>query len=260
MSGRLTDGFREMVELRWSEFVEREGSDDITNFETILISLIRAASRGNLRAIQSSLDRLDGKIATEIEVEYPKFYTLYPHADKTVDGPAVIEADPYEAYEKDEKLSLTESDTIDVKGTTAGMDELIAEEELPTGSLRAVLERMLKSKKTIVPAILNSAEYVDNGNLSTGNPYVKSVIVAGLMKLVHEGRINAVFEIFEQIDGKVADKMKVLGDDVFIYNYSTIAPAGAVKNKDGIYQVEADNTTSAWVARLEERNNARKNR
>lgn len=83
---------------------------------------------------------------------------------------------------------------------------------------------------------------------------VKSVIVAGLMQLVHKGRISAVFEVFDQIDGKVADKYKLLGDTK-VYRYDAIAPAGAVKNEDGIYQLADDNMTAVWGARLEQLNN-----
>jgi len=257
MSGRLTDSFRELIELRWSELVDLERSEDATNFDSIVTSIARAASKGNLRSIQVALDRIDGKIATEIEVEYPKFYTLYPRATKTADDPAIIDVDE-EFSGKEVTLSDGPRDVF-VTGSPADVEEQRAtEEELPTGSLRAVLDRMLNSPKTIVSDILLAKDQVDVDNLEYGNPRVKSVIVAGLMKLVHDGRVAAVFEVFDQIDGKVADKFKMLGDDVFIYNYSEIAPAGAVKNENGVYQIAADNTTNAWVARLEERNNANK--
>jgi hypothetical protein len=72
------------------------------------------------------------------------------------------------------------------------------------------------------------------------------------MKLVHDGRMGAVFEVFDQLDGKVADKYKILGGDVHFKNYATIAPAGAVRNEDGIYQVYSDKITNSWVARLEQ--------
>jgi len=239
MSGRLTEGFRDVIELKWSEFATLEKNDQSTNFTSIISAITRACMGGSLRAIQTALDRIDGKIAMEIDVEYPKFYILYPEATKKSDDPAIIDIDPI-ALPEPAELAVVESD-----------------DELPTGSLRAVLERMLDSPKKIVTDIIVAAERVDAGNLTGGDPMVKSVIVAGLMKLVHDGKIGAVFEVFDQIDGKVADKVKILGDDVFMKRYDTIAPANAEKNENGIYQVSADNVTNAWVARLEQRKDKR---
>lgn len=250
MTGRLTEGFRDIIELHWSDFVALEQNPDVTNFNSAITSVARASVKGNLRAIQTAIDRLDGKVANEVEVEYPKFYTLYPKATKTTDDSSIIDLPTVS-----EKVA---SEEVLTSGP-ADLEELESEpEELLTGSLRAVLEKMLNSPKQIVVDILAAVDKVDHGDLDMGDPLVKSVIVAGLMKLVHDGRISAVFEVFDQIDGKVVDKYKVLGDDVFMYNYSEIAPAGAEKNDDGIYQIAADNTTNAWVARLEEKN-ARKN-
>lgn len=242
MSGKLTEGFREIIELRWDELIKREEDIDQSNFSTIITSLVRACQKGNLRAIQTALDRLDGKVAQEIEVEYPKFYFTYPMAKTALELPAG-ETPPDEGFP-----ALPSS------------DEDSAETELPTGSLRAVLERMLDSPKQVVTNILAAAEAQDNGDTSLGNPFVKSVIVAGLMSLVHNGKISAVFEVFTQIDGKVAEKIKVLGNDVYITSYASVAPAGAIKNSEGVYQLEADNITNAWTTRLEREYDGKKGR
>lgn len=240
MSGKLTDGFREIIELRWNELVLREADLDQSNFSTIITSLVRACQKGNLRAIQTALDRLDGKVAQEIEVEYPKFYFTYPMAETALELPAG-EAPSDEGFPT---LPSSVEDSSD-------------EAELPTGSLRAVLERMLDSPKQVVANILAAAEAQDKGDTTQGNPYVKSVIVAGLMNLVHNGKISAVFEVFDQIDGKVAEKVKILGSDVTIVNYSTIAPAGAYINSKGVYEISADQVTGFWQKRLEKENNKR---
>lgn len=244
--GRLTEGFREIIELRWTDFVERENAVDATNFDAVITGLIRACAKGNLRAIQTALDRLDGKVATEIQIEYPKFYTLYPRATTTVDDPGIIDlADEYSKHTL--KSGLDES----IMAATADVEELEAQnDEQPTGSLRAVLERMLNSPKDQVDEIITAAASIDKGEVY-GNPRVKSVVVAGLMKMVHQGKIAAVFEVFDQIDGKVADTIKLLGGDVYMTNYSMIAPAGAQKNDDGVYYTVASNTTDQWAAKLE---------
>lgn len=252
MSGRITDGFRDIIELDWTDFRALEQEPSITNFDAVICSLVRACVKGNLRAIQMALDRLDGKIASEIEVEYPKFYTLYPNATTTKDDPAIIEGDDPHTIKLEAGVMTVPADDgrITLSGA-ADLDELAVEtEELPTGSLRAVLEKMLESPKEIVDRILGTAGAIDKGEDTPANVYVKSVIVAGLMKLVHDGRISAVFEVLDQIDGKVADKVKLLGNDVYLTRYDLIAPAGAEKNADGVYQIAANNTTDTWAARL----------
>lgn len=243
MSGKLTDGFREIIELRWSELVAREDDLNQSNFSSIITALVRACQKGNLRAIQTALDRLDGKVALEIEVEYPKFYFTYPMAETALELPA----------------GDAPTDEVHSPDTTSSVEDS-ADDDLPTGSLRAVLERMLDSPKQVVANILAAAEAQDRGEDTMGNPFVKSVIVAGLMSLVHGGKISAVFEVFDQIDGKVAEKIKVLGNDVYITSYSAVAPAGAIKNSEGVYQLEADNITNAWTTRLEREHNGKKGR
>ena len=236
MSGRLTAGFSELVEIHWSELVAMEQNESGNNFDSIVTTLARACIKGNLRAIQTALDRLDGKIAMEIEVEYPKFYTVYPNATKTVDDSHIIDVTP-------QKKTL-------IKKVLENLPTPTEPEELPTGSLRAVLERMLDSPKKTVVQILEAAEAIDEGSERLGDPLVKSVIIAGLMKLVHEGRMGAVLEVLDQVDGRIADKIKLLGGDVYMKNYATIAPAGATKNEDGFYQIESDIVTNAWAAKL----------
>lgn len=250
MSGKLTDGFKDIIELHWSELVAMEKNLNASNFDSIITGVARACKKSNLRSIQMALDRLDGKVAMEVEVEYPKFYTIYPYATMKADDPSIIELDNPGPRGEEKKF-------IQEYPSTPEEAAEVTEEELPTGSLRAVLNRMLERPKSVVSDILATSDLVDEGILTKGDPLVKSVIIAGLMKLVHDGRINAVFEVFDQIDGKVADKIKILGGDVYLTRYDTVAPAGAEKNENGIYQLAADNTTNIWAARLEQ---GRKNR
>jgi hypothetical protein len=115
---------------------------------------------------------------------------------------------------------------------------------------------MSEAPKALVKQILDAAADVElrlsyaSEFEALNDPLVKSVIVAGLLKMAHNGSLNAIFEVFDNLDGKLVDKIKVLGDDVHMTSYDTVAPPGAVKNKDGVYQLEADNTTSGWTASL----------
>lgn len=243
MAGRITEGFRAILELKWSDFRKLEVDPNQSNFNSVITAFVRACLKGNLRAIQVALDRVDGPIANEIEVEYPQFYTLYPNATLVADDSKIIDIVEFEPDHNRDVIVIPAEP-----------------EELPTGSLRVVLDKMMDSPKQTVTNIIGWVGLVDNGDTSMGDPRVKSVIIAGMMQLVYSGRVNAIFEIMNQIDGKIHEKYKILGSDVFIYNYGTIAPAGSVKNSDGIYQITADNTTNAWVARLEESNGRKKNR
>ena len=229
MPGSLTDRFKEVIELRWSQFLALEADPTQSNYDSIVTALIRACIRGNLRSIQEGLDRLDGKVVQEVDVQYPKFYTLYPNATRVATGaPALAEGPKQPA-----PVPSAEP------------------EEPPTGSLRAVLERMLGSQKSVVEAILAHADLLDRQEPTGGDPYVKSVIVASLMRLVHGGKIAAVLEVFEQIDGKVKDTVKLLGDDVYLTSFAEVAPAGAELNADGVYQLENTNVTTLWTERLD---------
>lgn len=239
MSGRITNYLQETVELRWSEFVRLEKSDEFSALEGVIISLVRAAARGKLNAIQEALDRLDGKVAQGVELEMPKFYYIYPHATEVaneVGGPSQPPA-----------ASLT------APVVEKADDGAIEGEPLPTGSLRSVLERMINRPMSEVKHIIGTANHIDEtGDVSKGDPYVKSVIIANLLHIALSGKLSVLStkEILDQIDGKVAEKIKLLGQDMYIKRFDTVAPAGSIKNEDGVYQLEAETVTTFWGDRL----------
>lgn len=239
---RLTKGLRELVEMRWSELVAMEQDPTSTNYTLILTQIAQSARNGNLRALQTSLDRLDGKIAQKVEIVLPKFYTRYPNALKTADDDSIIDVPQLEKVVEVQRLD----------SVTAAPTEYV--EEDTTGKLRPVLEQMVDAERSVVDKILGAAEIVDGGDTSYGDPRVKSVMVAGLMKLVHNGKIGAVFEIMEQLDGKIVDKLEVMGKDVYMTSYAEIAPAGATKNEQGVYQMEAPAVSDTWGQRLQQDN------
>lgn len=235
MSGRLGDLFREVVDLSWSEFREREKDGTITNEADAVYKLVRATrrKRGGLRATKEAINRLDGKVAEKIEVEYPKFYFVYPNASSSLG-------------ETENTLSNAPSEE---EVLPAVADE---PEEPPTGSVRAMVEKMLIREKTVPLGIIQAADQIDvHGYSDLGNPKVSAVIAAGLFEMT-DSNPAAIYEIFEQIDGKVADKYKVLGDDIYITKYDEIAPVGAYKNDKGMWQIEIPNVTSTWALKLEQ--------
>lgn len=242
MNLKLTPFFKEMIEKRWSEFVDMENGEQHTSSQAVVLAIIRACAKGKLPAIKESLNRIDGKLQEQIEVEYPKFYIQYPHAKALASG------DKYTVKNEGGMLAIPEGD---------GKPD--PERPLVTGSLRDTLNRMSDEPNFLVQRILDAAADVEERKASANeheplnDPLVKSVIVAGLLKMAHNGSLSAIFEVFDNLDGKLVDKIKILGDDVYLTSYDTLAPAGA-KLVDGVYQIEADNTTSAWATSLKRNN------
>lgn len=253
---KLTPFFKEVIEMRWSEFHKMEQGEDHTSAQAVVLAIIRACSKGKLPAIKESLNRIDGKLAEQIEVEYPKFFITYPHAKAIESG---VKLDPKKAKAGPPS---GKNDTFELSTLTAAASE---PEPLVTGSLRDTLQRMSTEPKSLVTSILDAAADVETRESYASDfdppndPLVKSVIVAGLLKMAHNGSLNAIFEVFDNLDGKLVDKIKIMGDDVYMTSYDTIAPAGA-KKVNGVYQLEADNTTSVWVTSLKRKEEDRRMR
>jgi hypothetical protein len=83
-------------------------------------------------------------------------------------------------------------------------------------------------------------------------PAVKSVIAAHLLRMAQRKNIDAFYEVFDQIDGKLVETIQLLGDDMQIPIYSLIAPAGAYRNADGVLQLEATQAQEVWTRKLKE--------
>ena len=233
MSGKLTELFRDLIELPYSEFRKMELDHTISNRGDILLRLARATrqKKGGLRALQEVLNRLDGKVAAEIEVEYPKFYFLFPNATSVEAGDAPT---PQQSASTEMGLEKPEDD------------------EPPTGSLRAIVDKLLDRPKAERLLIIAAADEIDaTGRSDKGDPKLKSVMAASLFDMT-QYNMGAIYELLDQIDGKVADKIKLLGNDVYITRYDEVAPRGAVQNENGVWQLEADNLTNQWAARLEQ--------
>lgn len=235
---KITPFFKELLDKRWSEFATMELGQEYTSAQAVVFALIRACAKGKLPAIKEALDRIDGKIATEVEIEYPRFYALFPHATSVAELPE------------------GEVPAEEVEVLPAVQEE---EEPLATDSIREVLKRMSDEPRLLVTNILMAVGQIDQavayGNqLPDSDPKVVSVIVAGLLDMAHNGKLGAMFEVLDQIDGKVADKLKVLGGDVYINRLDEVAPLGAVKNEKGILQIEIPQTTKVWAQALERKN------
>lgn len=223
----------ELIELKWSEFVELEKSDDCSSYEKFLIGMVRAFTKGVKKAITEYFDRLDGKVADNIEINYPKFYFRYPYATGSANG-----------------------DGGAMPSTPSSLPEPVEKsDELPTGKLRPALEKMLEEPMSVVKAFIHTSQYIDEtGKTDKGDPSVKGVMVAFLVDYSVNSRhsVSYASEILEQIEGKVAQSVNFLGGDVHINKYDEIAPEGAYLGEDGVYVLEMPMITSAWTNRIED--------
>jgi hypothetical protein len=260
MSSEKLGGFlREVSNWPWDEFCRAEADKKYTSNQAIIFALIRNAANQKLNAIQMSLNRLDGKLATPVKVEYPSIYYLYPNATGTdysathpitgVDHSSGVDATAVTTMEDGVITDITIIEPEDL-----GAHEK-PERDLATMTLRETLTEMADYPRELPDAILKLAqqteEWIRNANSMPDEiPKVKSVVAAALLTLAQTRNMNAITEVFDQIDGKLVETIKVLGEDIFINNYAPIAPPGARKNADGVYQLQAVDAENTWARKL----------
>lgn len=238
--GKLGNYLREVIDWNWKEFVDAEKDQKYTGYQSAVFALVRACSDGKLGAIKLAIDRIDGKIETPIRVEYPKVYMVYPEATRVALTPQDIEQAKLPAPEDLPEISADD------------LEEPEHKEDASVLTLKETLEKMADQPKALFMAILAQKVKVEAGKISDGDnvnekiPLVKSVICANLLNLAQKSNFEAITEIFDRIDGKLVETFKVLGDDIFLPYYGLEAPAGAVKNKQGIYMIEAQEVTNRW--------------
>lgn len=247
--GKLGNFLKEVIDWRWDEFcrAEKDSNFKYTGYESAVFSLVRTCSDGKLGAMKLAIDRVDGKLETPIKVEYPKIWFLYPHA-KTVGELPEGESQELAPPSIDE---LPDPQTEEQPESAA------------TLSLREMVQKMADQPREVVPLILAAKRWVES-ELAAGRdpqdsemvekkiPMVKSVIAANLLHLaIEKNNFDAITEVFDQIDGKLVETLRILGDDIYLPQYTLEAPYGAVKNKDGIYMLEAKEITSQWQQKLE---------
>lgn len=241
--GKLGNFLEEVIHWRWDEFCRAEADSKFTGLEATVLSLVRTTSEAKLGAIKLAIDRVDGKIETPVKIEYPKVWFVYPEAD------SVADLQPGETVPQLEPGTLLPAVLDQPPGDIPEEEPVSA----ATMSLRETLEKMADSPRNVVPMILKRKKEVEEYLKEDINykieqsPLVKSVIAANLMHLaIEKNNFEAITEIFDRIDGKLVETIRILGDDIFIPQYSLVAPAGSVKNKEGIYMLESKEIAAQW--------------
>lgn len=241
---RLGAFLLEVSNWRWDEFSLAEKDEEhYSTADAIVFSLVRACAMEKLEAIKLAINRLDGKLATPIQVVYPKVYFLFPNATEVEVSP--VQNTPL----------LEEPESFEETAVTVAEDDPAI---LPTLGIRQTLDKMIGYPRSVPAKIVESARVIDqliakDEPLPSGEhiPMVKSVVAAHLLEMGKRRDIDALYEIFESIDGKLTETIHVLGDDMEIISYLKKAPVGAVKNEHGVYQIEAKQVMQSWQEKLE---------
>lgn len=249
---KLGKFLNEVIHWTWYDFCLAENDAQYKGYQSTVFALVRACAEAKLGAIKLAIDRIDGKVETPVEIIFPKIYFVYPHA-KSIEGGA-------------EPKQLSESKELQKSEPAAETpeEEPTQEDEsskLATATLRETLNAMMDAPRALVPLIrekkIMTEKVVASDGVVGDSPMVKSVIAANLIHLaVDKNKFEAITEIFDQIDGKLIETIRVLGDDVYITQYASVAPEGAVLNENGVYMLENKVSTSVWEEKL--RQNSKK--
>lgn len=241
--GKLGNFLKLVINWNWEEFCRAEGDPKYTGMEATVFSLIRTVSEGKLGAIKLAIDRVDGRVETPVRIEYPKVFYLYPHATSV------------EGIDAGSSLALPTPEEFDEPEP-----EVELKEDLLTFTLRQTLNKMAKQPRVLIGLILKKKREVeqaireDQPITERNIPLVKSIVAANLLQLATEkNNFEAITEVFDQIDGKLVETYRMLGDDLYMVQYTNVAPMGAVKNKDGIYMIENKELAEQWKQKFSQK-------
>ena len=233
---------REVSNWQWDEFVKAERDETYTTNEAIIFALVRSCVMQKMEAIRMSLNRLDGRLKTPIKIEYPKMYFLFPNATAFDAGvkPLELRGGKFEKVEIITGLTIVEPEP---------------EADLPSMSLRETLALMSGYPRRFPAAVAKLALETEQWLNGQGPepdeiPRVKSVVTAHLLLMAQNRDITAISEVFDQLDGKLVETIQILGKDIQIINYSSVAPEGAYLNEDGVLQLEAIQAQNSWALKL----------
>lgn len=245
---RLGAFLREVSNWRWSEFVKAENDMSFTSNQAMIFALIRSCAMQNLQAIRLSINRLDGKLATPLKIEYPKIFYLYPNAKP----PELLRGKEAEIINDHGTLTVPKDDGV---YTLIVQETPIEEDDLPSLSIRQTVAKMSEYPRELPQKVADQAMQTEQfikkqGDMPEVDPMVKSVVAAHLLIMAQNRSIDALGEVFDSIDGKLAETFQVLGEDLYITNYGFVAPDNAYVNEDGVMQMEAIVSQDMWAQKL----------
>ena len=243
MSEVLGTFLREVSNWTWEEFVRAEHDMSYSSNESMIFALIRSCAMEKMDAIRIALNRLDGKLKTPIKVEYPKIFYQYPYA--------VLEDSRGEVP----RLEGQEFTEMEISTEVREEEPEVVENDLPTLSLRETLTKMSEYPRELPKKVIKQAETIEmavrgQGEMPADMITVKSVVASHLLTMAQSRDISALSEVFDQVDGKLAETIQILGQDIYITSYSSVAPKDAYINKNGVVEAEATVAQELWANKL----------
>lgn len=258
---KLGSFLREVSNWEWDRFVKAEKDLGYTSNQSIIFALVRACSWRKMDAIKMALNRIDGKLVTPVKLEMPKVFYTYPNAKRFENGTEILALNPGFAKVTDDPTTVNEVETI-MEGELIPAPDIPeinypTPEEIESMGLRETLDAMSELPRELPESIIAFAEQTEQWINNRADhpdeiPKVKSVIAANLLIMAQERNITALTEVFDQIDGKLVETIKVLGEDIYLQIYSETAPDNALPNEDGVLQVEAPQAQMDWAKKLGE--------
>ncbi len=252
-SDKLAKFLKEVSNWQWDEFVRAEKNLQYSSNQAIILALIRSCAMQNLPAIKTALNRLDGKLKTPVRIEMPKVFYLYPNATP-LEAPAFarVTDDPTTVNQVEK---IVEGELMPMPLPAENTTEDKSKKDLPSMGLRETLVEMGDYPRELPDAIIQLAEQTHqwvqkHAPMPDEIPMVKSVVAANLLVMAQKRNIDALTEVFDQIDGKLVETLQILGEDIYIEIYSSSAPPEAKLNDDGVYQLEAKMSQDTWAEKL----------
>lgn len=228
--------------MHYGDYLIRRDEDTTSGWD-LLASIVEACNDGDMNTIKLAFDRIDGLQETPVKFNLPKFYVRYKNATgKAEIGPGEVDDQP--VAESSELITPED-----------------AQKEIDAMGLRKVLEVMRTMPKKLPYAIKIEAEEIEKKyktgvNVAGMGQLVKTVMVAGLLRMAQNGNSRAIGMVFDQIEGKLMRVITLLnGEDIYVDNViDTVAPAHAIKDKDGVWVADDKRMEMIWIAGFAKQN------
>lgn len=238
----MEEQFREIINLHYGDYLIKRATDTQSDWD-LLASIVEVCNDGDMNGIKLAFDRIDGLQETPIKFNVPKFYVRYQNATSKAElGPGI----------ENEQQTITSNKLMTAED---------AQKEIDTMGLRKVLGIMRKMPKTLPYAIKLECEALEKKhktgvNVAGMGQLVKTVMVAGLLRMAQNGNSRAIGMVFDQIDGKLMRIITLLnGEDVYVDNViDTVAPAHAIKDENGVWVADDRKMEMIWIAGFAKQN------
>lgn len=238
----MEEQFRNIINMHYGDYLIKRDTDTSSDWD-LLASIVEVCNDGDMNGIKLAFDRIDGLQATPLKFDVPKFYIRYTNATSKAEiGPG----------EETDQQTVTSSKLMTAED---------AQKEIETMGLRKVLGVMRTMPKTLPYAIKLEAEELEKKHkqgvdVAGMGQLVKTVMVAGLLRMAQNGNSRAIGMVFDQIDGKLMRVITLLnGEDVYVDNvFDTVAPAHAIKDENGVWVADDRKMEMIWIAGFAKQN------